>query len=106
MTIALNVATRCSFNWVFRAKYQLRRMMALPLALSPLRRWPREPRKSFRPGHRASIPPHLAVIADEAQHIAIDQPDRAQCPKIAPKRLPQSEPYVGDQYLGRQICAN
>ncbi|SRR5258707_15443099 len=76
------------------------------LQLSPFRGRSRKPSERFRPRHCASIPPHLTVISDEAQHIEIDEPGGAQCREIAPKRLPQAEPQIGDQYLGRQIGAD
>jgi hypothetical protein len=47
------------------------------------------------------MPTHLAMIADQAQHIKVDKPGRAQRSEIAPERPPQAEPQIGDQYLGR-----
>ncbi len=73
---------------------------------SPLRRRPHEAGQRLRPRHCASMPPYLAMIANQAQHIKVDEPGRTQCPEVAPKRRPQTKPKIGDQHLGRQIGAD
>src|SRR5262249_61469645 len=72
----------------------------------PPRRAPQRAAGPPPPRRGAPIPPPLAMIAHQAQHIKVEEPGGVQSLNTAQNRPPQTEPQIGDQHLGRQIAAD